>query len=365
MSDDYAILVGIGKYADVTTFPELYGPLNDVVIMKEWLISTDGGNVRPENIITIISPKVIDLEDPDSAPPMAEDFHKAFKKLVRDKQGHFITRPGRLYLYFSGHGFCEKKILTPQAALYTANATREFPENIFGSCYALLAQDKALFLEIVLIMDCCRDAEVNRPMSIPTVNEAGNGAAIDVKIFCIYAAPKGGKAQERKIAERGNNVHGLLTHAVLKAFSEAVPDVGEFITCTALKRHLLETWNALCEGLPAPAPEFVLPTGVDLQFRSRNQRIKQGFEFSEIPANSTEMKVFDTREQLVVKCDLQPQTNTSTATWNGSQPVNLDFDGKFFSLGLQPNYYKYVLSGGLSRSELFAVRAGGEAYVRL
>ena len=200
MADDYAILVGIGKYADTSTFPELRGPTNDVGIMKEWLTSSAGGNVNPDNITTILSPPVLEPGmDVDSVPPVTEDFKRAFKKLVRDKDGHFISRPGRLYLYFSGHGFCEKKSLTPQATLYAANATREFPENIFGSYYALLARDKALFSEIVLIMDCCRDAEVNRPPDVPAVNEAGSGAAGDVRLFCAYAAPKGGKLRSGRL----------------------------------------------------------------------------------------------------------------------------------------------------------------------
>ena len=45
MMDDYAILVGISKYADTSTFPELQGPVNDVELMKKWLTSPDGGGV--------------------------------------------------------------------------------------------------------------------------------------------------------------------------------------------------------------------------------------------------------------------------------------------------------------------------------
>lgn len=366
MTDDYAILVGIGKYAEASAFPELLGPINDVALMREWLLSPSGGSVSPNNITTILSPPVIAPEtDPDNVPPVTEDFKKAFKKLVRDEYGRFVNRPGRLYLYFSGHGFCEKKSLTPQATLYAANATREFPENIFGTYYALLVRDKALFSEIVLIMDCCRDAEINRPPDIPPVNESGNSVANDVKLFCIYAAPKGGKAQERQIAERGNKVCGLLTHALLKAFAEARPDAGTFITGATLKLHLLESWSALCGDTPAPQPEIVLPTGADLRFRSQNQGVFQRFEFSEPPTTSTAMEVFDSQGQLVVRCDLQLLPNTSLAIWNGSPSISLDFDGRAFSLRLQPSFYKYVLSGWRSHSGLFAVVVSGGNNVQL
>ena len=366
MAEDYAILVGIGKYADADTFPELRGPANDVALISEWLSAATGSGLSPGRITTILSPAAIAPgADPDSTPPVTEDFKKAFKRLVRDAGGRFISRTGRLYLYFSGHGFCEKKSLTPQATLYAANATREFPENIFGSYYALLARDKALFSEIVLIMDCCRDAEVNRPPDVPAVNEAGSGGAGESKLFCIYAAPKGGKAQEREIAERDHKVHGLLTHALLKAFVEAKPDAGNCISGAALKRHLLETWTALCGSVPAPPPEIVLPTGADIQFRSQNKGVIQGFEFAKAPTTSTAMEVFDSQNQLIVHCELNPPPATSTACWNGGPPDGLNFDGTLFSLALQPSFYKYVLSGGQSRSDLFAVMTGGGAHVRL
>ncbi len=366
MTNDYAILVGIGKYADASSFPELLGPANDVALMRDWLVSPDGGKINPDNITTILSPSAISPElDLDSVPPITEDFKRAFKKIVRDKDGHFVSRSARLYLYFSGHGFCEKKSLTPQATLYAANATREFPENIFGSYYALLARDKALFSEIVLIMDCCRDAEINRPPDIPPVNEAGSSAAGDVRLFCAYAAPKGGKAQERPIAERGNRTHGMLTHAIMKAFVEARPDAGALISGAALKRHLLETWTALCGSTPASPPEIVLPTGEDILFRSQNQGIKQGFEIPDFPLDATIMEVFDSQGQLLVHCDLLPPPATSTANWNGGPADVLAFDGKAFSLGLQPSFYKYVLRGGLNRSDLFAVMVGGGQHVRL
>ncbi len=366
MTDDYAILVGIGKYADASTFPELQGPANDVALMKAWLTAPTGGNVDPNNITTILSPHVIDVgTDPDSVPPVTEDFKKAFKKLVRDDKGRFISRPGRLYLYFSGHGFSDKKSLVTQATLYAANATREFPENIFGTHYALLAQDKALFAEIVLIMDCCRDAEVNRPPDVPPVNEAGNTAASTVKLFCIYAAPKGGKAQERKMVERDNKVCGLLTHAVLKAYAEARPDAGNFITGAALKRHLLETWTALCGDTPAPPPEIMLPTNTDIQFRSQNLGVNQIFQIADFPATATTMEVLDGQGQSIVRCDLHPPPMPSTVTWNGNPATKLEFDDKTFALRLQPGFYKCVLAGGLSRSALFEVTVGGESHAQL
>lgn len=364
---DYAILVGIANYADSFTFCELHGPLNDVEIITEWLQADDGGRVPEKNITKIISPPAIAPDtDPDLYPPVTEDFKRAFKKMVRGPNGRFIHRQGRLYLYFSGHGFCERKSLTPEAALYAANATREFPENIFGTYYALQAKDKGLFSEIVLIMDCCRDSEVSRPVDIPAITQAASGPPGDCKLFCAYAASKGGKAQERPIPERGNKVHGLLTHAILKALKEARPDAGQFISGTALKKHLLETWHTVCGNNPAPMPEIPTPSGADIQFSSQNLGILQTFEVPDFPAAETIFELFGSDgKSSVVRYQLLPSPAPSIITYAGSTPTQLSFNGSTFSLRLQPSYYKYVLSGGINRTGLFAVEVEGGSNVKL
>jgi hypothetical protein len=329
---DYAILVGICKYADGRTFGELQGPPNDIELVREWLKSPDGGDIGDDDhIIRMVSPAAIDGADPDEVPPLSETFKKAFKKLVRDPQGRFISRPGRLYLYFSGHGFCEKKSLQPQGALYAANATREFPENIYGTYYALVAQEKALFSEIVLVMDCCRDAEVNRSADVPPINEAGTGAANGTKLLCIYAAPKGGKAQERTIGERGGKVFGLLTHALLKALKEATPDAGDQISSAALKKHLLETWPVIYGDTPAPLPEIVVPTGKELYLRSAAGGVRQEFRFTSFPGPETIFELFGGEPpRRIVACVLRAPPAASSMTGADGGEQALAFDGKSF-----------------------------------
>src|SRR5205823_1080730 len=178
--------------------------------------------------------------DPDTAPPVSEAFDAEFRKLYRKRMALSAERArrDRLYLYFSGHGFCNRTQEKPaEAALYSANATREWYDHIFGTHYARIAQSHALFSEVVLVMDCCRDSEVNRtPTPKPYRDTPEDGLAADVKLVTIYAVPKGGKAQERAIAERDNKVHGLLTHALIKVLNEARPTQGDTISSADLKR---------------------------------------------------------------------------------------------------------------------------------
>ena len=53
---DYAILVGISRYAD-PAFPSLTGPPRDVALIKEWLMSPKGGGMPEARIRTILSPE--------------------------------------------------------------------------------------------------------------------------------------------------------------------------------------------------------------------------------------------------------------------------------------------------------------------
>ncbi len=358
-ADDYAILVGISKYAD-GAFGELHGPPNDVALFKAWLQSPDGGDIAdPGNITVIESPSAIPAgTDPYSVPPVTSDFKRAFQRLVTDERGRFINRSGRLYLYFSGHGFCEKKSLTPQGALYAANATRMLSDNIFGTYYAQFAKDNALFGEIVLVMDCCRDAEVNRIAEVPALSGAGVTAAQGVKLFCVYAAPKGGKAQERAIPERQSQVCGLLTHALLKALAEATPDAPPRISTAALKRHLLETWPAVCGDIPAPMPEIVLPTGDELYFRSPSKGVTQEFRFLSRPSADVSLQILDGRARSVTRCALRVPPQPSTVEWASGGQEGMEFDGDHFFLPLPAGFYKYVASGGLEKQALFAVEGG-------
>ena len=151
--NDYAILVGISHYP-AEGFPPLEGPPRDVQRFYDWLIDPQGGDVDPDNITRLLSPDPPPQVTSDMAPPQFGDFQVAFQHLVtgggRSIQNH---SQNRLYLYFSGHGFCEIRNQMPQAALYAANASRLFNWNIAGTLYALWAKEVALFGEIVLVMD--------------------------------------------------------------------------------------------------------------------------------------------------------------------------------------------------------------------
>jgi hypothetical protein len=274
--DDRAILVGVSQYAN-PAYPALKGPLNDVTLMETWLKNQN----IPVTKITTIEPLL--FGSPDKAPPLPDDFQDVFLKLERERMSLRAARvTGRLYLYFSGHGFCARDIdRDAQAALYTANASSELFAHIYGTYFARRAKAKALFKEIVLIMDCCRDSEVNRVPIPPMMgNTPDDTLAQNVSLLMIYAVPKGGKAQERPVPDRNDVCHGLLTHAFMSAIEHGRPDGDGIISATRLRDHLLESWDAVCGADPPPRPEVFLPSSQEMYFAAQNVGVLVIFDFS-------------------------------------------------------------------------------------
>jgi len=259
-NSDCAILVGVSRYAN-PAFPALSGPSNDVLLMKSWLTDPDGGGLDAVNVHVIESPDPLPASAPLQAPPTAHDFLATFCGLVFDAAEKPIPRTNaRLYLYFSGHGFSQILDKVPRACLYTANATRLVGDNVPGTWYAEWTKDAAMFREIVVIMDCCRDAELSLSEAIPPLKrKISDEVQKTVQVFGIYAAPRGGKAQERPIPSREGKTYSLLTHALVDALNRAPTNEKFEVTSDSIAAHIRQSWSDICGADPADPPEFSLP----------------------------------------------------------------------------------------------------------
>jgi prepilin-type processing-associated H-X9-DG protein len=283
--NDYAILVGISRYADAS-LRRLDGPVRDVRLIYDWLVKPERCNVPPANITRIVTDEAAQAVSQGDMPPVFQDFLNAFIGIVRGPDKSNMLRPdGRLYLYLSGHGFCEKYTRDAHAALYVANADRDLNWNIFGTYFARWARDQGLFGEIVLIMDCCRDAELAKSPLIPPLRKPTDvNVARDSRLFELYAAPRGGKAQERPIPTRNNEVHGLLTSAFIEAIDHAEPGKTN-VTTQAIKEYLEERWKAICGDQPADPPEIIVPSNGEIRFnRPASADLMQRLSFKSLHA---------------------------------------------------------------------------------
>lgn len=359
--EDYAILTGISRYPN-PGFSQLTGPPNDLRIVEEWLVDPARGGLLPGNVKKILTPTPYpqdenpNLFDPDMAPPLAQEFDLIFRKLAKQRMAMGPARvTGRLYLYFSGHGFCNRSQDKPaEAALYCANASREMYEHIFGTHYARVAVGWALFKEVVLIMDCCRDSEIARvPTPKPYRDTPDDGLAAEVQVLSIYAVPKGGKAQEKPIPERNGTVHGLLTHALIKLLDELVPANGTTISATELRQHLLENWVALCGEDAAPRPEVYLPPSGEIYFPAR--QLGSPFEFrwsGSMPAGS-QLTLVDSSFQEVASF---PLDQARDPVLSAAGPVlSLKQAAGWLALRMKPGLYQFRVNLPAARQGTFKV----------
>lgn len=353
-TNDFAILVGISEYRS-ESFPSLRGPLNDVRLVRDWLVNSAGGDVPEENIRTLVTSMPVPVPKPNGLGPRAQDFQDLFSNLVVNAaDDSWIQRDGRLYLYLSGHGFSRREDQAPRAALITANGTPKIPENISATSFMYKVRDQALFREVVLIMDCCRDLALNFPYWEPVLNLSQSDNSSQVKVLAIYAGPKAAMTLERPIPERGGNVHGLLTHALFKAIAEANPDNGGNISSHALSQHVNYTWPAICGDTPLDEPEFVLPSLPGINFASGNSGVRQKFCLKQAIASTFCLTIRDSSGSVVVSCSLNSEgLGLISKPGQSNQPISaLNSE---VELGLQPGLYKYELTGDRTGSGLFEV----------
>jgi len=352
--DDFAIVTGICWYPN-PGFSNLQGPPNDIELVKRWLI--DKAGLDPINIKTVATPSPQPVIEPDIAPPLGQDFDLVFKRMMVKRLAMGKERvKGRLYLYFSGHGFCNRSQDRPaEAALYCANTTKEMYEHIFGTHYARVAVGQALFKEVVLIMDCCRDSELSRaPMPRPYRDTPDDGLAADVQLLAIYAVPKGGKAQERSIPERGGAVHGLLTHAIFKLLEELPSDAGG-IPSTRLKERLAESWDSVCGVDAAPRPDVFVPSNGEIHFPTEDKGSPMQFAWTLPVASGATLTLVNNEFQDVATFILDGAANPIMPAQ--SPVLHYEHGAQTLRLRMRPGIYQYKLSQP-AKQDVFKVDGG-------
>jgi hypothetical protein len=235
---DYAIVIGIDEYPGMSS---LKGAQNDAQAFAAWLIDPAGGNLPAGNVTRILTDQFPSTEDPLDADPNAQRFNAALHRLLKPNSTLMIPRGRRLYLYFAGHGF-QGASTREEAALYAANATRMMPEHIPGTRLADILKDAAVFAEIVLVMDCCRDVSLTGQILEPLLRLPKNSAqAATVRTMYAYAVPRGAQAREY-CSMPGGEVRGAFTMALLDALTHTPADANGAVSGEAVKNYLHNNW---------------------------------------------------------------------------------------------------------------------------
>ena len=158
-STTQAILVGIEKYADSSSIPDLNGPVNDVYQFCQWLRDR---NVPPENISVFLSPldcnvgivdKITNLIDSKPLEANKDIVNKALREEARKKTATLF------FLFWSGHGW-----IAPQGdrRLIYADATMEYLKNLNLTAQLNVMQTD-LYKNLpqqLLIFDACANSQL-------------------------------------------------------------------------------------------------------------------------------------------------------------------------------------------------------------
>lgn len=253
---DYAVVVGINRYGDGSFLNPLDGPKNDVRHFVDWLVSPDGGHVPAANV----DPFLLTSDD-NGLKPKAGDIVEAIKNLLALAPAD--ERIGRrLYIFLAGHGVGPD---LDDAGLLTAEATEDVPTYVEGRRYANLFRGRAVFEEIVLVMDCCRDFDGELPDPVfPFKRKIDAGGANKVKYFYAYATGFGKSAREQAF---GDEVGGIFSHVLLAGLNGGAVDGDGRITGPSLERYVRRKLKALLPpGTEQPTdmrcdPDLVLGEG--------------------------------------------------------------------------------------------------------
>lgn len=334
----HAILLAIKSYPGLTN---LEGPEHDAEAIHAWLVAPDGGNLLPDNITVIKSSDFPAVTDPYQAQPADVAFRAALQKLLFNADRSFKGKVGeRLYLFFAGHGFASRQL--NEAALYSAQATKNDPDHIAGKRYAAKIVNSAAFEEVVLIMDCCRDVDLSDSIRDPTMKIPDRQAlAAGVRLLEAYAAGRGQQARER-VLEAGGKVRGIFTHALLDALRNAKGnDQGE-LTGALLKGYIHDRWPSFFSDAAKYEAHIGLPTGAkDIVFASRAIEAMVEVRFTAtapLPPGAV-IVVLDTKHTEVARAIYDPAGTTAL---------------------LPPSYYKAVVEGTARFAMIDAVGASVE-----
>jgi hypothetical protein len=231
--DHYAIVIGIDTYPQLRP---LRAAVRDAARFAEWLQSSDGGGLPPENVKLILSPPGT-ANQPLNASPVGRQVDLALQAMgIRAKK----PIGARLYFYFAGHGFGPS---FDDVGMLWADAAEDYLSSNIGlrPCRVFF-KDFRFFDEVLFILDCCRDPmggiQPNGFGFTFARNETVAGSA--VTDFVLMGAAYGEKAFQAVSTVTGER-RGLLTEAVLNALEGNAPaavDVRGRVTTASLAQYV-------------------------------------------------------------------------------------------------------------------------------
>ena len=345
-ANDHALVVGINKYPKLTN---LEGPEADATAFAEWLRDDPRVQVPANQITLLLSSNYPPPGGQDLARPIAVDVEADLQKHIDRGDSNGGHAGDRLYLYFAGHGMAPD---VDEVALLMANAGRRNPgDHIGGRRYTKWFRQAAMFDQIVLIMDCCREPSLNAPPKAPpwpirTVMKP-------VQFF--YAFATSWPSSARETASSDGAVRGVFTQVLLEGLKDrkiAANANGE-ITAGMVEGWVLDRFEELAD--PAQAVERQQPK---FDGDPRDTFVLLHEDVPAVAAPGAVTPAAATRATIRIKrSDNGPGNQVEVLDHARVKVTGGGAQNGTFEISLTPGYYKATAPGGLSR--LFEVSDGG------
>ncbi len=247
---DYAIVVGIDKYDP--RIPPLQGSGNDSRLFKEWLERPDGGGLDPKHIAHLSGLGV--------GRPISDEIEDEFMHLIERStiEGRPVGR--RLYIYMAGHGVIPAPPLHNDCGLVMANARPNLLRAMPGRLVAEIIQRSAIFEEVVLFMDCCREVNgaTKIQMDLPDLSDPTIQPPPAVFAFAAkWSSTAGERLLPHPFDRKKTAWQGIFTHTLLKGLGSAIDDNGR-VTSLSLRDFVRRGVQELLPADDNRRPEFVI-----------------------------------------------------------------------------------------------------------
>jgi uncharacterized caspase-like protein len=233
---DWAVVVGVDRYAGEVAERALRGPNRDARAFADWLLA--GGGVPADHL------RVIPSSFSARPLPSRQDVSDA----LWDVRNAVLAGGGRrLWLYFAGHGVEIARDGRNEPVLLTARAERgRWTEHIPGPTTADWFRLSGLFEEVVLVMDCCRTL-AEQVGVLRLFDDAEEATDRKTRWFFALATRWSRVARERAFPP-DDAVRGVFTSALLEGLAGRAADTTGRVTDRSLAEWLYTRVEAIQPG---------------------------------------------------------------------------------------------------------------------
>jgi hypothetical protein len=224
---DFAVVIGINEYK---CLKRLRGAEHDADQFRRWLLRADGGGLPAPNIF----PNQPYIPVNGQPFPPLDYWLDAFGELARRSKYGQRRLGRRLYIFLAGHGSAGG---VRDTRLFTYQSEENYPQELAVMAYADLFHHSAIFEQIVLFVDCCRDYQweclapyVAHKMKVDKQNAS--------KVHRCYGFATGAYLKSHEHDAGGGRYRGVFARAVLEGLEGGGANAIHQITTRHLRKFL-------------------------------------------------------------------------------------------------------------------------------